>query len=113
MSPVHPARISARQLRSNPTPSDRRDDLFEPLGRRRSMGHRSGSGVSLAPNTRPARDAALADFDRAREEFEEAVRRAPDAALRPRGPGADNALGGLVVPGTQDADRDTRRRHAS
>src|SRR5437870_5874084 len=65
------------------------------------MGHRSGRGVSLAPNTRPARDAALADFDRAREEFEEAVRRAPDAALRHRGPGDDYALGGLVVHVTQ------------
>src|SRR5437870_5045223 len=65
------------------------------------MGHRSGRGVSFAPNTRPARDAALADFDRARAEFEEAVRRAPDAALRYRAPGDDYALGGLVVHVTQ------------
>ena len=71
------------------------------------MGHRSGRGVSLAPNTRPARDAALADFDRAREEFEEAMRRAPDAALRHRAPGDDYALGGLVVHVTQVLDHYT------
>jgi hypothetical protein len=47
------------------------------------------------------RDAALADFDRARAEFEEAVRRAPDAALRYRAPDDDYALGGLVVHVTQ------------
>jgi DinB superfamily len=43
------------------------------------------------------RDTALADFDRARSEFEEAIRRAPDAALRYRPGGEDYALGGLVV----------------
>ena len=48
-----------------------------------------------------ARDAALAEFDRSRTEFEEAVRRAPDEALRYRAPGDDYALGGLVVHVTQ------------
>src|ERR671938_481487 len=39
----------------------------------------------------------LAGFDRARDEYEEAVRRAPDEALRYRPEGEDYALGGLVV----------------
>src|SRR5438105_8336827 len=43
------------------------------------------------------RDHALAAFDRARADFEESVRRAPDAALRYRPAGEDYALGGLVV----------------
>lgn len=43
------------------------------------------------------RGAALAGFEQARTEFEEAVRRAPDAALRYRPAGEDYALGGLVV----------------
>jgi hypothetical protein len=43
------------------------------------------------------RDVALADFERSRLQFEEAVRRAPDAALRYRPAGEDYALGGLVV----------------
>jgi DinB family protein len=41
--------------------------------------------------------AVLADFDNNRVAFEEAVRRAPDAALRYRPAGDDYALGGLVV----------------
>jgi hypothetical protein len=41
--------------------------------------------------------AVLADFDQNRLAFEEAVRRAPDAALRYRPAGEDYALGGLVV----------------
>jgi hypothetical protein len=44
-----------------------------------------------------ARAARLAEFDGAREEFEESVRRAPDAALRFKPAGEDYALGGLVV----------------
>jgi hypothetical protein len=44
-----------------------------------------------------ARDARLAAFDAARVEFEESVRRAPDAALRFKPAGEDYALGGLVV----------------
>lgn len=39
----------------------------------------------------------LAEFDAARAEFEESVRRAPDAALRFKPAGEDYALGGLVV----------------
>jgi hypothetical protein len=39
----------------------------------------------------------LAEFEAARTEFEEAVRRAPDAALRFKPAGEDYALGGLVV----------------
>jgi len=39
----------------------------------------------------------LAEFDAARLEFEEAVRAAPDAALRFKPEGEDYALGGLVV----------------
>src|SRR5437762_8537056 len=42
-------------------------------------------------------DAVIAGFDMSRQEFEEAVRRAPDAALRFKPPGDDYALGGLVV----------------
>jgi hypothetical protein len=41
--------------------------------------------------------AVLADFDKNRLAFEEAVRRAPDAALRYRPAGEDYALGGLIV----------------
>ncbi len=63
--------------------------------------------MSVGPNTETARDAALADFDRSREEFEEAVRRAPDAALRHRAAGEDYALGGLVVHVTQVVDHYT------
>jgi hypothetical protein len=44
-----------------------------------------------------AREAVLAEFQRHRQDFEEAVRRAPDAALRYRPDGEDFALGGLVV----------------
>jgi hypothetical protein len=47
------------------------------------------------------RDAALAGFEQSRTAFEEAVRRAPDAALRYRPPDEDYALGGLVVHVTQ------------
>ena len=43
------------------------------------------------------RDAVVGGFDQSRQEFEEAVRRAPDAALRFKPPGEDYALGGLVV----------------
>ena len=53
-------------------------------------------------------EAALADFDRARTEFEEAVRRAPDAALRYRASGDDYALGGLVVHVMQVLDHYAR-----
>jgi hypothetical protein len=45
----------------------------------------------------PDRDTALAEFEQCRTDFEEAVRRAPDAALRYRPAGEDYALGGLVV----------------
>jgi hypothetical protein len=47
------------------------------------------------------RERALAEFDQRRGEFEEAVRRAPDAALRYRAPEDDYALGGLVVHVTE------------
>jgi hypothetical protein len=43
------------------------------------------------------RDAALADFDRARSDWEEAFARVPDAALGFLKPGDDYALGGLAV----------------
>jgi hypothetical protein len=43
------------------------------------------------------RETVLAEFDQCRRDFEEAVRRAPDAALRYRPAGEDYALGGLVV----------------
>lgn len=69
------------------------------------MGRRNGRGVSV--KTDSERETALADFDRARAEFEEAVRRAPDAALRYRAPGDDYALGGLVVHVTQVLDHYT------
>src|SRR2546430_15891716 len=46
-------------------------------------------------------DTVIAGFDKSRQEFEEAVRRAPDAALRFKPPGEDYALGGLVVHVTQ------------
>jgi hypothetical protein len=48
-------------------------------------------------NDETGRDGVLADFDQCRRDFEEAVRRAPDAALRYRPAGEDYALGGLVV----------------
>jgi hypothetical protein len=57
--------------------------------------------VSDGADSGQERDAALAEFDRSRTDFEEAVRRAPDAALRYRAPGDDYALGGLVVHVTQ------------
>jgi hypothetical protein len=53
--------------------------------------------VSAGTDSSQDRDASLAEFDDTRTEFEEAVRRAPDAALRYRAPGDDYALGGLVV----------------
>ncbi len=43
------------------------------------------------------RDAALADFDRARAEWEAAFARVPDDALRFLKPGDDYSLGGLMV----------------
>ena len=43
------------------------------------------------------RDTSLSEFDHARLEFEESIRRAPDAALRFKPAGEDYALGGLVV----------------
>lgn len=43
------------------------------------------------------RDAALADFDAARTEWEEAFGRVPDAALAYLKPGDDYSLGGLQV----------------
>ena len=43
----------------------------------------------------------LAEFEKNRQDFEEAVRRAPDAALRYLPEGEDYALGGLVVHVTQ------------
>src|SRR5438105_5578515 len=46
-------------------------------------------------------DTVIAGFDQSRQEFEEAVRRAPDAALRFKPLGEDYALGGLVVHVTQ------------
>src|SRR5438105_13905983 len=42
-------------------------------------------------------DEALVEFDRSRDAFEEALRSAPDAALRYRPEGEDYALGGLVI----------------
>src|SRR5919197_953988 len=51
--------------------------------------------------------ATLAVFEAARLDFEEAVRRAPDAALRYKPAGEDYALGGLVVHVT-----DVLRRYA-
>ena len=61
----------------------------------------------MGRGTRPSlrhmddRDAVMAGFDQSRQEFEEAVRRAPDAALRFKPLGEDYALGGLVVHVTQ------------
>jgi hypothetical protein len=49
----------------------------------------------------------LAEFDRSRVEFEESVRRAPDAALRFKPDGEDYTVGGLVVHVT-----DVLRRYA-
>jgi len=43
------------------------------------------------------RDAALADFDAARKEWEDAFARVPDSALTYLKPGDDYALGGLQV----------------
>ena len=43
------------------------------------------------------RDAALADFDAARKEWEEAFARVPDSALTYLKPGDDYSLGGLQV----------------
>jgi DinB superfamily len=57
--------------------------------------------MSAGTQSEQEQDPALAEFERARTEFEEAVRRAPDAALRFRAPGDDYALGGLVVHVTQ------------
>jgi hypothetical protein len=53
------------------------------------------------------RQSVLLDFDAAREAFEQALRRAPDAALRYKPAGEDYALGGLVVHVT-----DVLRRYA-
>src|SRR5215218_185712 len=53
------------------------------------------------------RAVVLADFDSAREEFEDSLRRAPDAALRYKPEGEDYSLGGLVVHVT-----DVLRRYA-
>ncbi len=71
------------------------------------MGRRNGHGVSVGTDSQQQRETVLADFDRARSEFEEAVRRAPDAALRYRAPSDDYALGGLVVHVTQVLDHYT------
>ena len=43
------------------------------------------------------RATVLADLDQSQTDFEAAVQRAPDAALRYRPAGEDYALGGLVV----------------
>jgi hypothetical protein len=43
------------------------------------------------------REAVLAEFDQARQDFEGSLQRAPDAALRYKPAGEDYALGGLVV----------------
>jgi hypothetical protein len=53
------------------------------------------------------RATVLADFDRARVDFEDALRRAPDAALRFKPEGEDYTVGGLVVHVT-----DVLRRYA-
>src|SRR4051812_19744013 len=55
-----------------------------------------------------ARETVLAEFETAREEFQEALRRAPDAALRYKPPGEDYALGGLVLHVTDVIRRYTR-----
>ena len=55
----------------------------------------------------PSQQAVLVQFERAREAFEESLRRAPDAALRYKPQGEDYALGGLVVHVT-----DVLRRYA-
>lgn len=65
------------------------------------MGRRCGFGVSDTRDSGAERDSALDGFDQSRAAFEEALRRAPDAALRYRAPGEDYALGGLVVHVTQ------------
>jgi len=58
-------------------------------------------------NESSSRAAVLADFDRARVDFEAALRRAPDAALRFKPDGEDYTVGGLVVHVT-----DVLRRYA-
>jgi DinB superfamily len=58
-------------------------------------------------NETSSRAVALADFDRARVDFEAALRRAPDAALRFKPDGEDYTVGGLVVHVT-----DVLRRYA-
>ncbi|HEY3058012.1 MAG TPA: DinB family protein [Chloroflexota bacterium] len=58
-------------------------------------------------DTTADRQTVLASFDEARHEFEAALRRAPDAALRYKAEGEDYALGGLVVHVT-----DVLRRYA-
>ena len=62
-------------------------------------------------------DEDLAEFDQAREAFEEALRGAPDAALRYRPEGEDYALGGLVIHVAEVLEKYTgvlgRIRHAS
>jgi hypothetical protein len=63
--------------------------------------------VSDAGGSSLDRDAALAAFEQNRTAFEEAVRRAPDAALRFRAPDEDYALGGLLVHVTQVLQRYT------
>jgi hypothetical protein len=65
------------------------------------VGRRNGWRVSVRVVTGQDRDAALGEFDGRRTAFEEALRRAPDAALRYRAPGDEYALGGLVVHVTQ------------
>jgi hypothetical protein len=54
------------------------------------------------------RDSALSDLETAREDFETALLRAPDAALRYKPPGEDYALGGLVVHVTDVLRKYTR-----
>src|SRR5438045_1929883 len=50
----------------------------------------------------------LGGFDAARVDFEEAVRRAPDAALRYKPAGEDYAMGGLVIHVTDVLRRYTK-----
>jgi hypothetical protein len=54
-------------------------------------------GLLSAANAEQHLEAVLADFEVQCAEFVEAVRRAPDAALRFKPAGEDYALGGLVV----------------
>jgi hypothetical protein len=60
--------------------------------------------MSATPDTLPDRAAALADFSRARSEFEDAFGKVPDEAIGYRPPGDDYALGGLVVHVTDVLD---------